>query len=115
MAIRKKPVKKLKQSALRTLASNLATAKIAAAKKQTQRMPWHPPVLNGPPTVQTFQMTARLIAADGRQEFLAHVPARLLAIPEVPNVVMLERRVFLLKNTLPLTYTEALFAEATRI
>ena len=36
-------------------------------------------------------------------------------IPEVPEVVTLEGKFFVLTTTLPMTYTQRLYAEAKRI
>lgn len=59
--------------------------------------------------------SARMVEANGKSTFLARVPAILTTIPEIPDVVMCEGKFFTLTTTVPMTYTQRLYAEAVRI
>jgi hypothetical protein len=133
MAVKKKPAKAKKAKkakkattrgakvALRKIDIDLATTKVALAKRLVGSARWVSPVINMKPKTapSQFSITARMVeAAEGLycpRTFLARVPVMLTTIPEVPEVVMLEGKFFTLTTTVPMTYTQRQYAEATRI
>jgi hypothetical protein len=68
---------------------------------------------------QMFSIVARMVETPKfghiSQTFLARVKVVMTSVPEIPEVVTLESKVFVLVNTAPLTYTQGTSSEATRV
>ena len=139
MAVKKKPMKKgktvraalkenkrarqLNAQQIRALRDGLVRTKVDLAKRSVAPAPRVlrvMPALNVKSLVTTgFNIVARMVEdGDGLfspKTFLARVPVAMTTIPEVPEVVTLEGKFFVLTTTLPMTYTQRLYSEAKRI
>jgi hypothetical protein len=108
----KKPSKRILN-----LQERIAKAKILAARRitrqpeQTLEQRFFPAKTTVP--AEHFTVTAKMTGGLG--EFLARVPVVVNPIPEIPDVVTLEGKVWLLTNTAPLTYIHRASSEATRV
>ena len=136
MAVKKKPMKKgktvraalkenkrarqLNAQQIRALRDGLVRTKVDLAKRSVAPALRVMPALNVKSLVTTgFNIVARMVEdGDGLfspKTFLARVPVAMTTIPEVPEVVTLEGKFFVLTTTLPMTYTQRLYSEAKRI
>ena len=133
MAVKKKPMKKgktvraalkenkrarqLNAQQIRALRDGLVRTKVDLAKRSVAPALRVMPALNVKSLVTTgFNIVARMVEdGDPPTTFLARVPVAMTTIPEVPEVVTLEGKFFVLTTTLPMTYTQRLYAEAKRI
>jgi hypothetical protein len=126
MAVKKKPSKRVtmrkpRQNKLAQVAAELARTKIEIAKKSVAGTAWKAPAINVRPIAepQAFWVRARMIETPeigyGPKTFLARIPVTLTTIPELPEVVRIANQFFVLTTTLPVTYSQKQYAEATRL
>lgn len=114
MTAKRKPSKRILN-----LQERIAKAKILAARRitrqpeQTMEQRFYPIKATVP--AQHFTVTAKLENWSGTETFFARVPVLIAAIPEVPDLVTLEGKVWVLANTAPLTYIRRTSSEAIRI
>ncbi len=117
MAVKKKPMKKGK-TVRAALKENKRARQLNAQQIRALRDGLVRDVERGHVTTG-FNIVAQMVEdGDGLfspKTFLARVPVAMTTIPEVPEVVTLEGKFFVLTTTLPMTYTQRLYAEAKRI